>query len=142
MIQDDILRTVLVRGRDLEVITRFFRDVHGGYRQRGGFPFEHRLLTRLERGRPRVIGTRFFLATTRKQDQAGSLVEDAGNCQELSELPELTTTLSTDDQTPPCSFVPVPLSVVFTETGTMQVWRKMAKPPPTRTRTSGGLSSR
>lgn len=61
---------------------------------------------------------RFFNSASRKNDEPGALIEDAGN--ELEELSPVEVNLPADGNAG--EFVPVTLETVVTETGLLQLW--------------------
>jgi hypothetical protein len=68
---------------------------------------------------------RFFQSAVRKNDAAGTLLDDAG--EELEELSPVEVTLAAAGQAgdaagTPGEFVPVTLETVVTETGMLQLW--------------------
>ena len=65
---------------------------------------------------------RFFQSAVRKNDAAGTLLDDSGN--ELEELSPVEVTLAAANQAgdAPGEFVPVTLETVVTETGMLQLW--------------------
>jgi hypothetical protein len=65
---------------------------------------------------------RFFQSAVRKNDAAGTLLDDTGN--ELEELSPVEVTLNAASQSAdaPGEFVPVTLETVVTETGMLQLW--------------------
>ena len=61
---------------------------------------------------------RFFQSAVRKNDAAGTLLDDTGD--ELEELSPVEVTLAADGEAG--QFVPVTLETVVTETGMLQLW--------------------
>jgi hypothetical protein len=61
---------------------------------------------------------RFFTSATRKNDQAGDLIEDFG--EELQELSPMEVSFSTTENS--SEVVPVSFETVVTETGVLQLW--------------------
>lgn len=73
-----------------------------------------------------LVGTssefRFFASADRKDDQAGALIPDVADSEDLVELPALTTHLAVEEGESTGTLIPVGLHVELSEIGTLALW--------------------